>query len=202
MQLYAVPPLDNLAAWAEPASADDSGEAVMYLATVCDPTLADNPNRLRTIAALVGSRGYTRPELLLAMQRLPFVNAYGGGLRLDAIESLIGESRKVRGIIGDPRDGRPRLLTERQMYDLCNEHPEHFRPEDFGICDYDVNDRPFFRYAKASGPHRHAPQPMLEDGSGARNDEPIRADLAELVARVTKQATGDGQADGTPEVQP
>jgi hypothetical protein len=99
------------------------------------------------------------------MKRLPVTNAYGGGFRPDVLDEIVQRSRNARRIVADPRDGKPRLLTERQMFDACQEHPEHFRAQDFGVHSYDVTNRPFYVYAKATGPHVHEPRPMLEEGN-------------------------------------
>ena len=194
-----MPPVEDRAAWLVPAEADEVEECAAFLVTAIQPSLADNPARLRTLVGLIAMQDYTRAELLLAMKRLPFVNSYGEGFRLSDLGTLIDDNRNARRIVADPADGKPRMLTERQMFDACDKHPELFRREDFGICDYDSMDRPFFRYARAAGPHKHAPQPQLPEATAPRR-EGVTGTFQ--VSTLVTPPSGDGQASGTPEVQP
>jgi len=151
-------------AWVVPAEPGETAEVAAFLISAVEPEA--NANRVATLTRLVAMQDYTRAELLLALRKLPTMNAYGQGFRLDLLHQLVEESRNVRRIIGHPMDGRdgakPRKLTERQMFDACQTYPEHFRTDDFRVCDYDVQNRPFYVYAP-DAPPQHEPTPELED---------------------------------------
>lgn len=199
-----MPRLVDREAWAYPATQADVKHAVAFLVTVVDPALAENPDRFRTLTALVAGRGYTRAELLLAMKRLPFENAYGEGFRLDLVESLVTESRKVRAIVGNNPDGKPRLLTQRQMFDICAEFPEELSPDRFGIADYDADHRPLYRFATDGTRHVHEPYvqeveppaPVRQLAEGEAREPITFSAAAEAVpvSRPAPDAAEDGKA--------
>lgn len=183
--------MEALAAWAEPAEPEEVEDVAAFLITAVEP--GANDNRVKTLIRVVAMQGYTRAELLLGLRTLPVRNAYGQGFRPDLLDEIIRESRRVRAVVGDARDGKPRLLTERQMFDACQQYPEHFRPEDFGISGYDRGDRPMYRYARKSGPHRHEPNPrLLEEAPADRSgDEGGTFALAEFIRRPEAPQTGE-----------
>lgn len=197
-----VPAVDDALAWATPAEPDEVEDVAAFLITLVEPSLEHNPGRVRALTGIVAMQGYTRAELLLGLRRLPVRNAYGQGFRPDLLDEVVQESRRARRIVADPIDGRPRLLTERQMFDACAEHPEYFRPESFGVFTYDVTDRPLYRYAAEPTPRRTAtpslaeaaPPRRLAAGTGA----PVS--LSALVeAELAKKPSGDGAAGEAPD---
>ena len=205
MTRCAVPPPTDLAAWAVLPEPEEVEECVAYLITAVEPALVSNPQRCAVLTALVSGRGYTRAELLLAMQQLPFANAYGQGFRLDVLDEIVNRSRAIRRIVADPADGRPRLFTERQMFDACAAFPEAFRPSDFGVCSFDADDRPLYVHAKRAG-QVHAPQPRLPESAARRLDDdgPIDPRFAAMLQRLGIGTAGTGTAgtDATGEVAP
>ena len=163
-------------------------DCAAYLVTLVEPSLAGNPKRLRALVAVVAMQGYTRAEMLLAMKRLPVTNAYGMGFRPDVLDEVVQKNRAVRRIAADPADGVPRLLTQRQMFKACEEHPDFFRSDDFGIATYDPDDRPLYRYARRSGPHVHAPRPEIDE-----SPRPVRTDTGSGTLMLA-DVVGDGAA--------
>lgn len=97
------------------------------------------------LTRLMGMRDYTRAELVLAVQRVPFDSRashnFGRGLNVADVERVIMEHRKLRAMID-------RVVTEFQMRKLCEEFATEIEPDHFGVCGYDADDRPLWRYAK------------------------------------------------------
>lgn len=136
-----------------------------FLITACDG--GSDPQRIAMLARLVAMRGYSRAELALAASKVPYdtraSHNYGRGLNAADVERVVAESRKLRAMLD-------RMLTERQMFDVCAEFPEDLDPSQFGICGYDSMDRPFYRYAKSGTPQVHNPTPQLPEMSTVRTD--------------------------------
>ena len=102
-------------------------------------------DRSRLIGCLMAMRDYTRAELLLAMQRVPFDSRashnYGRGFNAADVERVVAEHRKLRAML-------TRTLTDFQRRKLCDEFPTEIHPDHFGVCGYDADDRPLYVYAK------------------------------------------------------
>lgn len=137
------PSVFDVEAWAEPATKHDLGQTAKFLLGTVEPDAA--PGRAGLIANLLALRDYTRAELLLAMQRVPFderaSHIYGRGLNVADVERVVKEHRKLRTML-------TRQLTDFQLRRLCDEFPTELHPDHFGICGYDADDRPLYVYAK------------------------------------------------------
>jgi hypothetical protein len=186
-----LPSVSDVAAWSVPAEVDEVATVVEFLITACD----EKPTDARTgmLARLVRMRGYSRAELLLAAQTVPFDprsgTNYGRGLNAADLERVIDESRTIRAMLD-------RMLTERQMFDICGKYPQDLRPDMFGICGYDATDRPFYRYARSGGPQVHAPRPQLEERTERVPDGPMDPRFAAILKRmgISADATGEAEA--------
>lgn len=139
------------------------------------------------LARLIAMRDYTRAELLQAMQAVPFdtraSHNYGRGLNAADVERVVAEGRRLRKMLD-------RMLTQRQMFDLCAEFPNEVAPSDFGICGYDGMDNPFFRYLRKGAGLTHNPVPQLEETA-----TPRRADGGEGTVALADAIDARPEAD-------
>lgn len=131
------------ATWAIPATKPELATAAEFLVSVVEPDASSE--RAALLGRLLAMRDYTRAELILAMQRVPFdgraSHNFGRGLNVADVERVIMEHRKLRAMLD-------RTLTAFQMRRLCDEFPTEVHPDHFGICGYDHDDRPLYVYAK------------------------------------------------------
>lgn len=145
------------AVWQTPATEGDVRAAVAYMLTAVEPTVADE--RVGVLIRMLGARGYTRAELLLATQELPFdadaSHNYNRGFNPADVERIIKKNRKARAMLARP-------VSSRERDDLITEHPGTVDPDGFRCCGFDSYNNPLWRYApqvKASKP----PTPELSD---------------------------------------
>lgn len=123
-----------------PASAGEVGEAISYLITAVEPDASDD--RVEFMSRLISQRGYSRAELVLVMQELPFdhqaAHNYGRGFNPADAERIVSASREKRTRLS----GR---LTDTEVQDLLIEHKD-LRREDFHRVGYTHRQESLFRY--------------------------------------------------------
>lgn len=124
-------------AWAAPASDEDVAQAVATVVALIEPDAA--PERVGVLARFIGDQGYTAAEMRLIEREGPKANHYGKHVRIDVLNSIVEESRKMRAMLD-------RVLTGEDVSALCTAHPE-VRPEDFACASFDRFNNPLWRYA-------------------------------------------------------
>lgn len=127
-----------------------------HLLVLVEPAAMANDFRVQMLAQELFHRGYTRAELLLVRQRLPFdpkaSHAYGRGFSLADAERVVTEHRTMRARL------RTRV-TERVRDELLAAYPE-LDPKDFGHVGWDDDTRKVYVYLPFTTARAHAPRQL------------------------------------------
>jgi hypothetical protein len=145
-------------AWSTPATEEDYAEAAKHLIAAVEPEASEQ--RSKMIYRLLKTREYSRAELLLVMQELPFdpdaAHNYGKGLNPADVERIITEHRKTRTRLQQP-------ISSEQRDEMIAEHPEEIDPDAFHCCGFSAYDEPLWRYAPDADAEPKEPTPELPD---------------------------------------
>lgn len=126
-------------AWEQPATPDDYKQAIATLVAAVEPDAKNAPKRVQVLKRLMQRRGYSRAELLLVMEELPFRNDYGKGIRLDLVEEIVQQHRKDRKML-------QRALTAEEMHALIERHPDDLHRENFQVTAHNSRNEKLYRY--------------------------------------------------------
>lgn len=139
------------AVWSEPATPAEVKAATMHLLDAIEPN-AEGP-RLEQVYRLIKRRGYSRAELVLAAEEVPFRNHYGEHLKLHVVDEIITQHRKDRKRL-------QRTLTEKQVMELLERRATELDPDAFKVCGQDAYDNDLYRYVPNEPAPRHDPEPF------------------------------------------
>ena len=74
-------------------------------------------DRVQALGRAVASRGYTAAEVQLIKAEAPFRNHYGAFMRLDVLDAIVTESRRLRSMLS-------RRVTDEERAEISTKHPE------------------------------------------------------------------------------
>lgn len=133
------------ALWKVPATAEDVSESLTIFLTLSDMYSREPMTEAQkaVVTRMVASRGYTRAELLLALNELPFDHEASHRYRLPFnpadVERIVEKNRVVRRRL-------KQSLTRRERDELlagCGD----LDPACFQCCGFDSRNEPLYRYA-------------------------------------------------------
>lgn len=163
-----------------PATPADVSEAVAYMLNFADirGKGANDAVKAAHIRA-IAKRGYSRAELMLAMDELPFRNTYGEGFRLDILDEIVKEHREMRARLS-------RMLTAKERDEITDTFPE-IDAKCFHVAGFDGKNEPLYRYVDG----RPAPDvpvtPLLEESVPNRRESGGLVSIKDAVSHQTKQ---------------
>lgn len=164
------------AVWDEPAPPTEVKAATMHLLDAVEPDAGGA--RLKQVYRLIKRRDYSRAELILAAEEVPFRNHYGEHLKLHVVDEIIKQHRKDRKLL-------QRTLTEKQVTELLERRYEELDPDAFHVCGQDAYDNDLYRYVpNRSGP-RHEPTPF--DGWDCEPPDWAERNLGTLTQSLSKE---------------
>lgn len=176
-------------AWEQPATSDEYEQAVATLVAAVEPDAKDYPKRVQVLKRLMKRRGYSRAELLLVMEELPFRNNYGKGIRLDLVEEIVQEHRTDRKML-------QRALTAEEMHALIERHPDDLHRENFRVVTYNSRNEKLYRYLDTPKPKGRPDVPQIQGRGDGAPDWASECDslddlLAETKRRLSARTTAD-----------
>ena len=74
-------------------------------------------DRVQALGRAIKGRGYSAAEIELIKAEAPFANHYGAFVRLDVLEAIVIESRRVRSLLS-------RRITDEERAEVTVKHPE------------------------------------------------------------------------------
>jgi len=170
--------------WQEPATPSDFQEAVPAMLTLVEPDAS--AARASAVTRYLERQGYTRAELILAVNEVPKRNNYGKGFRLDIVEDVIREHRKDRARL-------QREVSEEEMHALVERYPE-VRRDDFHCSGYAPGRDSTVRRYRYVPDRADAPAPDVPELPPASDDVDVTSGvLAHLPERI-KQRITEGNA--------
>ena len=129
--------------WKSPVSSGELTDALTRLALEVQPDIRDQPLRQKALRQRLEQRGYTKGEILYAVDELadgPELDdklRYGGDLSAADFRRVIEPIRKTRRRL---RQGK--VLTEEEVWRAVDTVPQ-LKREDFGACRPEESDRRF-----------------------------------------------------------
>lgn len=98
-----------------------------------------DPARVSVLSRAIAGRGYSAAEVDLIREEAPFANHYGAHLRLDVVDGIVNEHRRIRSMIA-------RTLSGDEVAEVCGLDTS-ISPDDFACAGYDGRNNPLWRYA-------------------------------------------------------
>lgn len=108
---------------------------VSAICTLVEP----GSDRVGVLAQAITARGYSAAEIELIRREAPYANHYGPHVRLDVIDTIVKDHRRVRSML-------TRALSGDEVAEVCGLDPS-ITPDDFACANYDARNNPLWRYA-------------------------------------------------------
>lgn len=140
--LQRLPSVTDESAWLTKPSASDVGAVVSHVMTLVESDASDE--KTSVVSRMLAKREYTRAELLLIAQELPFdpkaSHNFGRGFNPADCERIVNEHREMRAWLQVQMD-------EEQLVKLCTRFPE-LSPDDFKCSGFNGRNERMYRYVK------------------------------------------------------